>query len=248
MATPNVRAGSAVGGLIPTAALTATLDKPIGTVAGDLIVYLLAFSNNSNGTHTPPAGFVTPTGLTAQLASGGNSATLLVKVAGASEPATYTHSWTSGTSGAWVGLAVSNIATTWQDVVAELVGSTADTNHVMPSVDPAKTEGLLLTAAAADNPGVGLVLTYNGTPAGMTKQVERSTGNTAAAALFTQALANADPTGAKTAVASTATRYAGFSVVISSPTSVAGGTAPVAKPQPWRLFNGTTELRGLLTI
>lgn len=247
MAAPNIRAGSAVTGQMPGLAVSTVLDKPVGTVSGDLIVYLIAYSNNAPGAQTPPAGFTSPTGLTGPLASGGSSAILLVKVAGASEPATYTHAWASGTSGTWAGVAVSNIAGSWQDAVGELVGSTADTAHIVPSIDPGKTEGLLLAAVASDNAGTALTVTYDTGTSGLVKQAERVVANTATAALFTQTLPNANPTGVKTVTASTASRFVAFGVVISSPTSVVdAGTPPPTTPHPWRIYAGTTELRAAL--
>ena len=66
-----------------------TLNKPAGTVEGDLI--LITHCNDSETSGTPPAGFATVTGYPVDQPIGVETTRLEVfyKVAGASEPATY---------------------------------------------------------------------------------------------------------------------------------------------------------------
>jgi hypothetical protein len=76
-----------------SAATNLSVNKPGGTVAGDLLIATLVTDGNKSGSMSPPAGWTM-----IDLAEQGGNVTFGVwwKLAGASEPASYTWSWGGG--------------------------------------------------------------------------------------------------------------------------------------------------------
>lgn len=138
-----------------TAASTAafTINAPAGLTAGDLILFAL-FNAYQDETASTPDGF----SLVANLSTGSNRLYLFTKVAGASEPATY--STTRGGADSAAGVCVAYRGASGVDVVGSIVFS-----KTAPSITPT-TAGVLLGLFGSEQSSTSL-----GTitpPAGMT--------------------------------------------------------------------------------
>lgn len=134
---------------------TATINKPAGTVSGDIMVAFAARSV-ATGTVTPPSGW-------SLLASnGGAPPVLYYKIAGGSEPASYDWTWGSGNA--------AGIILTYRAGVAGVTG-TVSLNTTAPSITP-DAAGILLAAFVA------LVdVTVSSPPSGMTLRGFAGGGN-----------------------------------------------------------------------
>lgn len=93
-----------------TASLTAVLNKPTGTLSGDLIVAAIAIADSAGTlTVSPPDGTWTQQTDLAYASGGAQHLTILTKTAGGSEPSTYNFTFSGTTGGAnqaWLTAAV----------------------------------------------------------------------------------------------------------------------------------------------
>jgi hypothetical protein len=220
----SVRAVSSVNF---ASATSVSVTKPTGTVENDVLVVAISFSANSlaAGPVTLPSGWAVVTGLTNPKTSGGNCALFAYKVAGGSEPSSYSFSWTDATSGAYGCWAVQDANTSSPiDAAAEFSEGTLETGHDGPTVSPAGTNSLLLVAACANNPGSGNTVSYT-TPSGMTEDFDIGGTNRAGVGGFSLALSSSGATGTKTATCAHAIEYVAFSVAIASASSTQTVTA-----------------------
>jgi len=184
-------------------AISVVIDKPVGVVAGDLLVLIAALNDIPNA--APPAGFT-------EIANRSfNNVRIFVwaKIAGASEPANYTVSnINSGGSdqesviflGRVTGADTSGTAAAAFDASGTDTGQ--GTTQTCPSVTTTADDELVLVPYAKDRVYTGADADDAGNPTGTTIVYRRnsggtsSTGVTGGLATFTQATAGA--TGAKT--------------------------------------------------
>jgi type II secretory pathway pseudopilin PulG len=149
-----------------------TIDRPAGLVAGDVMLAQLTVRNNicGAGGNTPPAGWVLIT--TSPVSTNGclNSGTTIsqavyYKVAGGSEPATYTWNFNSGRS--TLGLAAfSGVDNTSPINVANGQVNTSSTNIVAPGITTTVANTMLVglfghAHADAINPPAGMTELYD---------------------------------------------------------------------------------------
>lgn len=121
-------------------AATATINKPAATVSGDLLLIGFAFDRGSTETVTPPAGWT----LIRRTDNGNNCGiATYYKVAGASEPASYSFSLLDGSK--WsIGISrITSAASSPIDVSAGLIGSGA--SAAAPSVTTLGSNRLVIS-------------------------------------------------------------------------------------------------------
>lgn len=192
-------------------AATMTLNKPAGTIAGDVMVAAIA-TTPSTIPITPPAGW-TLIQSRQQTANTTSVLTSYYRVAGASEPTTYSWLLSSGHGGAVGGIlsfsGVDNLAPI--DVSAS-AATPSSTSHVAPSVTTTAANDMLVTIHEYAS---GRSWTP---PPGMTERVDipsRINNNSGVTLeMNTLLLGAAGATGSKTAVAS-ASADAGATVTLA---------------------------------
>lgn len=130
-----------------------TVPVPVGVQAGDLLVLYGVMDSGTLSNLNPPSGF-TVLGEMAASASNNVRHHVAYKVAGASEPATYTWAaFDAGADGASMMVAVKD----WDGSTANLRYAQAETTKTalaIPAVTPAK-DGLVLFSGAHDSSGAG---------------------------------------------------------------------------------------------
>ncbi|MER6942480.1 hypothetical protein ABT294_00530 [Nonomuraea sp. NPDC000554] len=199
-----------------------TCPRPAGAVQGDVLVAFQAVGDDE------PGGMATPTGGSAWLPLGQRSANewaggrVWWKVAGQSEPASYSF------RGERAGSIVAIVCVSDSDGTAPLIASVQEDGGdriVCPTVSPSTTTGVTIRWAAAVRSGA----TSWSPPPGHTEQMDRD-GNGIAAALATRARTIAGSTGsaAFTVVGDLFEPY-----VIAFTVDVGGtGSPPVPDPDP----------------
>lgn len=144
------------------------------------------------------------------------------KVAGPSEPTSYTFQDATGSNGSAGVLVITghNTASPLAVSPVSAVSASTATAHPAPSVTGV-VDGLLVTAHIGETDGT--TRTYTGTPTGMTKQFEtaQATGGWIVLGMYAQLLTAAGATGTKTATCSAAVPYATTSMVIAPPAAAA---------------------------
>jgi hypothetical protein len=149
---------------------TATVTKPTGTASGDLIVIIVVVAQNSPLVFTGPSGFST-----ADTYDG----TALVKyvytkVAGGSEPADYSVSWTK--SGSPVSQAFSIACITLRD--ATTTGAVYGTNTEATTADPSasgltlSSRGVLMAVYASSAASTAIAQFYSPSMCTLTESIE----------------------------------------------------------------------------
>lgn len=174
----------------PTSGSDVVLSKPTGTVEGDVLVAFITVNWTSTPTITPPSGW-TQVGTWGASGASSTHAGVWYKVAGASEPTSYT--WTISTtmtdSGSAIVRYTPTAPTTPPGIIdAAAAGSTA-TPAVAPSVTTTGTGDTLIALFTASTAG--------STPTGMTARVALDrTG--AGAWIYDELLTTAGATGTRT--------------------------------------------------
>jgi hypothetical protein len=187
------------------------INKPVGTVEGDLMVLSIA-ARSSAATITPPAGWTlllsnTQTNQTNYQNSTSSKLSTYYKVAGASEPASYT--WSSGTTESVASLvSFSGVDTTTPfDNVTPLgtANTSATTTQIAPSISPKSTNDWLLTVhELTSTPCSGSFTNGWSPPTGMTERTDTCSRSSSGVGMevATLALTTAGvSTGTKTATA-----------------------------------------------
>ncbi len=175
-----------------TGSANLTINKPMGgtaetnTAEGDLMIAMMASSNNPSGTWTGDTGWT-------EVADQGNNLMLRVayKIAGASEPSSYTFTSTSGDSGAIKAGAILTYRKGAYDVVGGF--GTNSSNTVAPSITISSVFSLLI--GAAFNSGGSVTVTP---PAGMTTRVSNSDLTAPSFGIFEEGFELAGATGSRT--------------------------------------------------
>jgi hypothetical protein len=214
-----------------------TAAKPTGTVSGDLLLaFHMSDRDGSLASMTAPDGTWTLIGSDASV--GGETPYLKIwqKIAGGSEPTSYTFQDATGANSA-LGI----LRFTGHDPTNPLVASPSITNttadsasHVANSVTGV-AGGMLVTAHFGETGGT--TRSYTGSPAGMTERVDAApaSGGWVVLGVFTEPLAAGGATGTRTATCSAATPYATAALVIApagqtvSPSGI-GSVAAVGSP------------------
>lgn len=187
-------------------ATTLAINVPAGVVNGDELV-LIALNYNLN-TLTTPAGWVSRGG---QALNNNHGVQIYTRVA-ASEPGSYTLTWSANADNAAIMLAYSNPdAVTPYDTFVVGADVTSDTSAVQASITTANANEMLV---------LGIVYANNGTftaPAGFNQRelvVTTSANRTYVACDSLQAVAGAS--GAKTATLGTAARSESVIIALNS--------------------------------
>jgi hypothetical protein len=218
-------------------AASAIVAKPAGTIEGDLMVAVQACDLNGS-----LAGMTAPTGWVER---GNSSRTdvgfmkVWIKVAGPSEPTTYTFPDPGGAQDCVIALAF-----TAQDPNAPLAAAptfasgAAATAHPAPSV-AGVAGGMLVTAHLAGTAGTARSYTP---PTGMTERQESAAGTSPTIVLevSTLALATAGATGTKSATCSGSAPYLTMSLVVA-PISVAVSAFPDTADGTGSAFNASAR-------
>lgn len=217
-------AASAVAG--GSAAASVTVNVPAGTVNGDLLVVQIGW--NENATLNNPAGWTQIR--EDQTGAGGVAALnsrLMYRVA-ASEPASYTWTFASGTrriAGCMVNLTGADTAAPIDSSSGQAQDGTSTANVTAPTVDPVVADGFLLYFGASRS---GTTFTP---PTGMTERYDGANGSGVTVEMATEQLASGAATGTRTGVLAAATTngQAGQLVVIKA----AGGAGPTPVRDVW---------------
>jgi len=135
---------------------TLTINKPTGTVQGDLMIAVIS-ANGSSGTWTSPAGWT-------EVADEGSRPNLCFsyRVAGASEGASYTFTCSFNNQ------RTTGCILTYRNAAYDAVGAFAENTDpiVAPAVTASAAASVLIGAAVRDAPNVTI-----STPSGMTARV-----------------------------------------------------------------------------
>lgn len=197
-----------------TNSTTITVDKPTGTLEGDLIIIAIGFSggaarNFNSGADTPATDGFTQ----AERFDNSTNHSILVyyKIAGAGEPSTWV--WTANASTTWANISVSyynvDADTPIDQSDGELDGSSGSTTNDFntPSINPTIGNSMLVSFHTA----VATGRTWTA-PSGMAEFDHVITGR--ALGGFDQSLSSSVPTGVKNAVLSSTASY-GTSVILN---------------------------------
>ncbi|HEX5532272.1 MAG TPA: Ig-like domain-containing protein [Actinomycetales bacterium] len=216
--TPVVFVGGSSGSAAARAALV--LERPVGVVAGDVLVASVLVRGWS-GDYAAPSGWQ-------RVLDDQKSTTLhlstYVKVAGSSEPATYSWGLSSGYDSSGVLVASSGVDPVAPVAAAAGAKGGGSTSVVAPSVTSVRDGSVVVGAF-----GIAVATTLT-PPSDMTGRGSASWSigsQTNSLALADKVMASAGASGSMTAVAGAAADSVGHSVVLS-PASGSGNTAPVA--------------------
>lgn len=172
----------------PTSGTTVVVSKPSGTIEGDALIAMISIQAGSDLVFTPPSGW---TLVGEESLSTGLEVGVWTKIAGASEPTTYT--WTSSQA---IANAVGAIVrytpaapTTPPAVIDATAEGTRSTDAVAPSVTVAGNNDTLICLFTAQTPG--------STPSGMTQRVAIDGGGSGAW-IYDELLSATGSTGTRT--------------------------------------------------
>ncbi|RTL65901.1 MAG: hypothetical protein EKK42_20360 [Pseudonocardiaceae bacterium] len=187
--------------------------KPAGVVSGDLLI-ALAFSDRSGtlAAMTAPSGWSL---LDSNTTTNAGFVKIWYKIAGGSEPTSYTFADSASSDSTAIIVAVQkdtfDAADPFYSGPTWASSSTAATAHVAPSVSGV-TDGLLITGYFGGSGSNG-TRTYT-TPSGMTERAECSANLWVVSAADTQALTSNAATGTKSATCSASVAWIAVSLVV----------------------------------
>src|SRR2546427_4533445 len=192
---PGVTHILALRGIGAGGSTTLTITKPAGVVQNDVMIASIAVGPYTV-TITPPAGWALVRPRMDNTNPTSNSLAVYKLLAGASEPASYTWTFSSGHTGAAGGIMAFSGADPAIDV--ENGQNTAlSTSHATPSVTTAFNNTMLITSH-----GVGAASTTWNPPSGMSEQVDANGGSAALEMNYLPQAASGS-TGVRTATSST---------------------------------------------
>ena len=190
-----------------------TINKPAGTVQGDLLVATVSHQSGGNRSMTAPAGWTAIAGT--DVFEGTNAHIHgWYRVAGGSEPASYTFTMTGGdgrdTAGGIIAISGANQATPINVSAGQSNGSSPSPSVAAPSITTTVPNTLLIFA------GSGATSATYTQPGNMAEQFDRTTSGTYKVSIeaATQALAGSGATGTRTALASTSVRSVGIMIAV----------------------------------
>jgi hypothetical protein len=190
---------SASSGSAGSGVLTLSIGKPAGTVQGDVMVASIAVRPET-ATITPPSGWTLVRRLD-NASSVANSLAVYYKVAGASEPSSYSWSLSTSTGSAGGIAAFSGVDTSNPIDIENGQNTPSGLSHATPSISTTVADAMLVasfgfSSSATWTPPTGMTEAYDAASA----TVPNGAGEAVTAAYATQASAGA--TGTKTATAS----------------------------------------------
>lgn len=218
--------------------------KPAGVVAGDVLVAFHSADVGALANMGTPSGGATWSLLASRARDDGTGAGTKVwwKVAGASEPASYTFTQDSGADGSVSIVAVQGGATT-TPVVAQTGGTAAGTAKATPST-AGQAGDLEIRCVAIHTPGSAVTWTP---PAGFTERTDNQSGTFAGTTTATRALAAGGATGVHNFTASASfSEWHGFTVNIAAPVIPAQGTLTGSLPALAGAATGVVEASGAI--
>ncbi len=151
--TPTVRSKASSSAPYPSTSLA--ISKPAGTLAGDLLLATISHQGGSQRNITPPAGW---TNIPSADVSQGSNARIHAwyKVAGASEPASYTFTLTGGggmsIAGGVMAIQGADSANPINAAGGQSTGSTNVTQLTAPSITTTKPNTALIYSGAVNTP------------------------------------------------------------------------------------------------
>ena len=186
---------------VTTGSSTVVVNKPTGTVDGDLMIMVGAVGSLAAGrTWTGDTGWT-------EVADQGAIPNLRIayKIAGSSEPSSYTFTISSGTT---AGIAASIL--TYRYAAYDTIGSftTSTDPLVLPSVTASANTSVLIAAGVRAAASITL-----GTPTGMTARVTENDGTAPSYKICDQSI-NAGATGTRSMSTGSASDVAGIMLVI----------------------------------
>lgn len=208
-----------------------TIAKPAGVVAGDLLLLAVHVDYGAAGSLTAPSGFTA----LQSIDQGANLSKCLIayKVAGASEPASYTLTVPTDADCRADLIAVQNAETSVAPAIAMTTGAASNTAHSAPTVTPKSSSGLLLCIASKDAAAAGV--TYSWTPpTGMSEYTDATVNTYLTMTTAATEWASSNNTGARTFGLSvspsttTATEALLTSVVVPTKGSIASAPPPTS--------------------
>jgi len=211
--TPGVPLVRSVASNAGNSLQSITINKPAGTAQGDALVAIISHQSGSNRSMTAPAGWTAIAGT--DVYEGTNAHIhAWYRVAGASEPASYTFTITGGdgrdTAGGIIAISGANQATPINASAGQSNGSTSSTSVPAPSITTTMPDTLLIYA------GSGATAASYTAPGNMAEQFDRTTSGTYKVSIeaATQSLAASGATGTRTALASTSMRSVGIMLAV----------------------------------
>jgi hypothetical protein len=174
-----------------------TINKPTGTVEGDLMVAVMCASGG-NATWTGASAWVETADYTQR-----PDLRIAYKIAGASEPSSYTFTVSSS-------LTNSGTILTYRYAAYDTIGTfTAGTNPlILPSISPSESQSILIATGARDAASVTL-----GTPTSMTARVTDNDGTAPSYIVCDQTVAKG-PTGTRSMSTGSTSEVAGIMLSI----------------------------------
>jgi hypothetical protein len=185
----NVEAGAAgrttpVFQSVTTMEGTTSINKPAGTVEGDLLIAM--FGDFASSTFTPPAGW---TALGSVYSAGGTNAQVFYKIAGASEPSSYT--WTiPGADYPFAAMLRYDSVDTSTPTAAIAGAAASGTSKTIPGVTTANDNSRIIAFAASCYP--------TGAPSGMTQRASWLNFGGLMHGAYDEEIASAGATGTRT--------------------------------------------------
>lgn len=171
MEVPNVPPIDAVRGISTAVeavgATDLTINKPSGTVEGDIMYALIIHETGTSVTETPPSGWADVGTVPLGLGSGQSTALIYKKTAGASEPASYTFSTNTSNQMAGTIVAIKNTYT--EDVFSVSQNTTVPSSHSLNSISTSATA--LIALVGTESGGAGPT-PYFGSSTGMTSRAD----------------------------------------------------------------------------
>lgn len=173
---------------------TLTINKPTGTVEGDLMVAVCAGGFMGSNNYTFPSGWTEAADL-----GSANGLSVAYKVAGASEPTNYTINATNNNTHAGSIL-------TYRYAAYDTIGTFATGANplILPSISPSESQSILIAAGARD-----VVFITLGTPTGMTARVTDANATKPSYIVCDQTVAKG-PTGTRSMSTGSTTNVAGI--------------------------------------
>lgn len=223
--------------------VSVTIDKSISskqvtkptTQTGDLLVLILAADSGDHTGTVLPAGF-TEIGRNS-LGTGRLHYLVGTKVAGSSEPSTYSLTVPTGSDAMASLISIQNADTTSQPIITKTNTLSSATTHITPKVTPKGSSDLLLSTVALDSVNPALLGANSWTPAlGMTEVVDQQYSSEMSMTVAKEALNNGGDAGVRTFTASATSANPGLSYSLA----IKGMSDMSAQVVPNSLVSGAT--------
>lgn len=213
---------------VPYSTTAKTIAKPSGTASGDLLLLIMHCDYGAATDFKVPSGFSTLT--TRELSANGDKHVIGYKIAGSSEPASYTMTVPVDADLRADLLCIQGADANQAPSLASTATASSATSHAAPSVTPLTSRGLLVTAASLSSGSAGQTFSWT-PPTGMTERTDAATNGYVTMTTATQQWNSSSATGSKAfglSMSATAKQALTASIVVPS----GSGTAPAPEPEP----------------